>query len=317
MSELIEASLQNGSYQEHLSPDPNNKEPVSRMAKRFFDYDNREPLEFAINWIRDNEPENPAFWYLVGLNWNEATNFDPLDDVDSAEDAFEICIEKIKKLPANDLDKYKIEILSDSLGRLNRKIEIEKIVREQIKIYPNIIFYYELLGEVFFLQRKTKDLENIFNVVLGLKADAKEFYSKISFWLKELGSINKAIEGFQLLIDNKHNISENSICLGLIYEERDDFDQALEVYKGSINAGCTSSELLFRLGITLKRLNYLEEAVSALELIVQEGNESWSLLGEISQLFSELGDETKAQEFNKRALAQRITTLEAGWREGK
>lgn len=312
MADFLNESLEDETYESRLAADTKNCEPVIKMARRFCTYANWEPLDHAIEWLKAEEPDNYELWYLIGQS-NDAKAQDQSGKKSVLmEGGYEDAADLILKNEISELDPARLSVLVDCLNKLGRYDDISLNLELLIKAGGKDPEFFLQLCTALRQGEKIEEFKKVvFEVILAKGIGSSELYGGLGIWLPEMGMNEEAIQLFESLISLDIDLEKTFERLAIIYEAQEKYWEAINVYRRAMDKNVITSPMMLRLAMNLKQIEQYESAAATILAIVESGYESWSMLQELSTLYSLGGNEIKARHYYTQAMALKVLSLES------
>jgi len=313
MANFLDASLEDGSYESRLGADPDNCEPVIDMARRFYKYGNWEPFDEAVAWLKEQDEENPELWHLIGQA-NEAKAEDRTGkEVVMLDGGFDRAAELILERDIGKLDPPTLSILIDSLVKSGKYDEFESRLDEFIVFGGKDPEYFLQLCTALHQSKNIKELKRVvIEVVLAKGIGSSDLYGGLGVWLPELGMFEEAIQLFEFLITVDFDLENTFERLAVIYEAQEKYWEAINVYRSAMDKDVITPPMMFRLAMNLKQIEQYESAATTIIALRESGQESWTMLQELSTLCSLAGKQEEARQYYSQSMALKAASLEKG-----
>ncbi|MCP4022851.1 MAG: tetratricopeptide repeat protein [Desulfobacteraceae bacterium] len=138
-----------------------------------------------------------------------------------------------------------------------------------LKIHPQSVIIYNVLGAVLLGQNKLPEAVKAFNKAIQLKPDFAEAYNNRGNALKNLGQLEAALVSYNKAIEYKPNDAQVFSNRGNVLGQLGQPEAAVQSHKKAISIQPGYAEAYFNLGNALKVLGRFDEAFTALQTASQ------------------------------------------------
>ncbi len=289
MSDLIDSRIAEETYEAGLGPNPDLREPMIDLARRFYRHENWPQFDFTANWMLEKEPDNAELQYLIGRA--ELVRQKGGAETESrVRLAYERCVDLIESSLPTNLDPETFKYWTVSLIYLGRGEEaIEKFEQLLNSDVPNLDAYFLSLGTAFEENNLPENADEVYRMSLRADIVSDSICRQCCQFYSQLGQIGEVIKNFEKLVDRFSVDAEEIERWGLIFEERDQPADAAQLYRSAVDKGVNSPEIVYRLGIALKRLEQFGDAAIAFEWLHDQGCQGDWIYRELSEVYLALG----------------------------
>ena len=213
MEAFIQTSIEDNSYELKLEPNPENREPVSRMLKRFSYYKNWEPFNAAASWLlendidkdKDKDKDKDDVWYEILM----------ADLVGKADESY---------VPILRPEKY-VEIAQLLINSFQSKLQ-----KYEFSEYEGFAKTCFQLGKIHEATGNHAYANSLYRKIMELENVDPELIFRLGMTFVQQNELDSAIKAFERLISSGFNRWSILECLSMLYQKVGKPKEAL-VYK--------------------------------------------------------------------------------------
>ncbi|MCU7836158.1 MAG: tetratricopeptide repeat protein [gamma proteobacterium symbiont of Taylorina sp.] len=198
-----------------------------------------------------------------------------------------------------------------SLYHSGDMIKVEKACRETLKIDPESIVVFNLLGAALKRQGNLQGAVEAYDKAIQFKPDYAEAFSNRGIALHELGQLEEAVKSFDKAIMHNPNFSDAYSNKGNVLNELGRLKDAVEIYNKAIHLKPDCAVVYNNKGNALKALGQLRQAVMSYNKAVQLNPYSVEAYYNLGIVLDELGENNEAVESYDKAIQLKPDYVEA------
>ena len=143
----------------------------------------------------------------------------------------------------------------------SRKLhEAEKLGKDLIQAYPNVVFLYNILGLIFTDYNKIDDAVDIFEKGIKIKSNYAEIYNNLATAYKLNKKYILAEKNYKKSINLNNKLVEAQNNLGTLYIELNKYKEAINCFKKAININPKFYSSHYNLGVAYKSIGNFDKA---------------------------------------------------------
>lgn len=142
-------------------------------------------------------------------------------------------------------------------------LQAEATAKALLKLYPNVLMFYNVLGVALEGQRKFEEAVASYRKALALNPSLAELHFNLGVVLSHLGKMSDAVASYKRAVALKPNLAVGHFNLGTALQELGKYQEAAASYRKAITIDPGFFEAYGNLGTVLQKQGLLEEAVAS------------------------------------------------------
>lgn len=142
-------------------------------------------------------------------------------------------------------------------------LQAEATARALLKLYPNVLMFYNVLGVALEGQRKFEEAVVSYRKALALNPSLAELHFNLGVVLSHLGKMSDAVTSYKRAVAIKPDLAVGHFNLGTALQELGKNEDAAASYRKAIALDPGFFEAYGNLGTVLQKQGLLEEAVAS------------------------------------------------------
>ncbi len=188
--------------------------------------------------------------------------------------------------------------------------------QEAVQLDPNFAQAYYGLGNVYKRKRDYVNAEKAYKNAIEKDSKFVNAYNYLGYVQYRQGQYTEALNSYQAAINIDPNFDKPYWGIGDVYRKQENYQKAIEYYRKALEIDPKEVIALKGLAVSLMETGKHEEAVSALQAIIENTNNKSTLADAYYRLgnaYRELGRFNEAEEAYKNCLANaRQSTIKGG-----